>query len=286
MPVPRDAQPPVDIWKRGQEALNLMEKIGDRQPVTSAFVVTESENWSVKHISLYSNNILVYRSAEEKLLKDRVARKSGPIRGVYELAYNKMDYGETTLGMMNKSAWSFFLEPNPDDRSSISSSANQIRYFRYIRLVDNPFEEISEFFYFKTEEEQEMWRDLLSKMRILNINFTTKYLVQGKIGSGGYSKVYLVRDTRTECKFAAKAIFLEKFADEFDRAKDMIVNEVETMHKLSHTGHVPQLFEVHQVEDVIYLVMEYIDGITLANFMKKRLIKRDLTQLTVHCLLR
>jgi hypothetical protein len=285
LPVPRDAQPPVDIWKRGPEIKVLIDGLEDQQPLASAFVITESENWTVKHISLYQN-VLVYRSVEEKLLKDRIVRKPGAVRGAYEFIYNKMDYAETTLGMMNKNAWSFFLEPNPDDKSSISSSSNQVRYIKYVRISDNPFEEISEYFYFKSDEEQELWRDLLSKMRILNINFATKYLVQGKIGSGGYSKVYLVKDTRTELKYAAKAIFLEKLAEEFDRAKDMIVNEVESMHLLLPSGHVPQLFEVHQVEDVIYLVMEYIDGLTLTNFMKKRLLKRDMTPLMIHCLLR
>lgn len=285
LPVPRDAQPPVDIWKRGPEIKALAESLENHQPLASAFVITESENWTVKHISLYPN-LLVYRAVEEKFLKDRVVRKPGAVRGAYELIYNKMDYAETTLGMMNKNAWQFFLEPNADDKTSLSSAGSQVRYIKYVRIADNPFEEISEFFYFKSDEEQEIWRGLLSKMRILNINFTTKYLVQGKIGSGGYSKVYLVKDSRTDHKYAAKAIFLEKFAEEFDRAKDMIVNEVETMHKLFPSGHVPQLFEVHQVEDVIYLVMEYIDGHTLTNFLKKRLLKRDLTPLMVHCLLR
>lgn len=263
----------------------MLETLEGRQPLASAFIITESENWSVKHLSLF-HNVLVYRAVEEKLLKDRVVRKAGVVKGVYELAYNKLDYAETTLGMVNKTAWPFFMEPNPDEKASLSSSSNQVRYIRYLRIVDNPFEEISEFIYFQSDEEHDLWRNLLSKMRILNINFTTKYLVQGKIGSGGYSKVYLVRDTKTEYKYAAKAIFLEKFAEEFDKAKDMIVREVETMHLLAHSGHVPQLFEVHQVEDVVYLVMEYIEGATLSSFMKKRLIKRDLTQLAVHYILR
>ena len=285
LPVPRDAQPPVDIWKRGATIRAVMDSLSNQQPLASTFVVTESENWSVKHVSIY-HNVLVYRSTEEKINKDGIVRKPGEVKGVFPLEYNKMDNGENTLGMMNKSSWAFFLEPSLDDKSSHSSSGNHIRYIKYLRIMDNPFEEIQEYLYFKSDNEFEIWRNMLSKMRILNINFTTKYLVQTKLGSGGYSKVYLVRDTKTEYKYAAKAIFLEKFADEFDKAKDIIVNEVEVMHDLSRSGHVPQLFEVHQVEDVIYLVMELIDVVTLASFMRKRLLKRDLTQVAVHIIMK
>lgn len=263
----------------------VMDALGEEKPLAATFVVTESDNWSVKHISLYQN-VLVYRHAEEKFMKDRVVHKAGSVRGVCQLEYNKLDYSETTLGMMSKQAWSFFLEPKLDDKSSFSSAGNQVKYVKYLKISDNPFEEINELFYFKTDEEQELWISLLSKMKILNINFATKYLVQAKLGSGGYSKVFLVKDIRSGQKFAAKAIFLDKFVEEFDRAKDMIVNEVESMHKLYPTGHVPQLFEVHQVEDIIYLVMEYIDGTTLTSFMKKRQLRNDLTPLMLHCLLR
>ena len=57
LPIPRDAQPPIDIWKRDEEARQLLNGIVGSMPIVSSFVVTDSNGWELKHISLFNNLI-------------------------------------------------------------------------------------------------------------------------------------------------------------------------------------------------------------------------------------
>lgn len=282
LPVPRDAQPPIDIWRRGAEAEKLIAELGDSKPLMSLSLVTESDDWKVKHISIYQN-LLVYSRGFDGLKGPTATIKE--VCGVYPLNFNKILYGETTLGMISKSAWGHLTSTGVDDKSISSSATSKIRYIHYIRLFDNPFEEISEIFYFKTQEDMQRWLTLLSAMKILNINFKTKYVVQGKLGTGAYSKVYLIKDIIMNKTFAAKAVLLEKFND-FDKAKDIIAGEIEAMHRLVSCPFTPVLYEVHQIEDIVYLVMDYIEGETLTNYIKKFVYKREMTEEIMHTIMR
>lgn len=286
MPVPRDSEPPVDIWRRGAEAEKAVAEIGQTIPLASAFIVTESDEWRVKHITLY-RDMLVYRAVEEKWSKEGTQRIPGSIKGVFPFNYNKIFYGETTLGRISKDAWPYLTNTQSPDDKSVSSSPtnNRIRDIKYIQLFDNPFEEISELFYFQQGEEMEKWLRLISSMKIININFKTKYVVQGKLGSGAYSKVYLIKDIQRNACFAAKAVFLENFTD-FEKAKEVIAGEIETMHKLADSPYTPTLYEVHQVEDIVYLVMEYIEGDTLGSFTKKYAARQEMTEEIMHSIVR
>lgn len=281
----RDAQPPIDIWKRGKEAENLVNQLGEARPLLSSFLVSESDDWKVKHLSLYQN-CLVYRAVELKWAKDGPAKHPGAVIGACQFNYNKMLYNETTLGMISKNAWPHLTNPAKDDKTiSISSNASsRVRYIKYIQIFDNPFEEISETIYFDKDEEMDNWRIHISEMRILNINFQTKYVVLQKIGSGAYSKVYQVKDVLSNSCFAAKAILLEKFTN-FDRAREVIESEVEALHRLSGCGISPKLFEVHQIDDIVYLVMEYVEGLTLNNYLKKLHFKQKISEATVHAIM-
>lgn len=285
LPVPRDAQPPIDIWKRTPADIERVVKLVEAAtPLLTAYLVTDSDDWSLKHVSLYPN-IMVYRSVEEKMVHGSFTRRTpGEVQGVYELVYNKMMYNEESLGMISKTAWPHLLHNYTEGKSVSSASVNKIQYVKYIRVFDNPFEEIAETFYFKSDEEMDQWRSTLSTMRILNINFKTKYVVQVKLDSGGYSKVYLIKNALSNTLLAAKAIILEKFVD-FDKAKEVIVEEIEAMHKLSNSAYTPRLFEVHQVEEIVYLVMEYIEGVTLGIFIRDFDVKFGMNEEVMHSIM-
>lgn len=281
-PVPRDAQPPIDIWRRGIEAERTMADLGDTQPLFSSYLVTESDDWKVKHISLY-HNLLVYRKVSDTLCGP--TGKPGPVCGVYSLNYNKIVHGETTLGMISKTAWPYLTGVTADDKSISSNATNKIRYIQYITLFDNPFEEITEILYFQNSEDMNKWLSVISAMKVLNINFKTKYVVQGKLGSGAYSKVYLIRDIVMNRTYAAKAVLLEKFSD-FDKAKEVISGEIEAMQKLTSCPYTPVLHEVHQIEDIVYLVMDYIEGETLTNYIRRYVLKRAMNEDVMHMIMR
>jgi hypothetical protein len=283
LPVSRDAHPPIDIWKRGAEAELIVNQLGDSRPLVSSFLVTDSENWKVKHLSLY-HNVLVFRSLEHKWSKDGPIKVPGAVIGACRFMYNKLQYSEVPLGMISKIAWPHLVNPARDDKSLSSNGSNRVRYIKYLQIFDNPFEEISETIYFERDEEMELWRILISGMCVLNINFKTKYVVQNKIGSGAYSKVYLIKELVSNSSFAAKAVLLEKFSD-FEKAREVIESEVDALHRLSGCGIAPKLHEVHQVEDIVYLVMEYIEGLTLNSYVKRLYSKQKMTDVAVHSIM-
>ena len=87
------------------------------------------------------------------------------------------------------------------------------------------------------------------------------YQIQSKLGVGGMGEVYLAADTRLRRKVAIKVLPPESLGDE--RAKKRLVREAQAAAKLDH----PNICAIHEVgedQDNCFIVMQYIDGQTLA----------------------
>lgn len=92
--------------------------------------------------------------------------------------------------------------------------------------------------------------------RIIN----ERYKLIRPIGGGGMARVYLARDLILQRNVAMKILRLEysndrEFIERFRR-------EAESTISLSH-NHIVNLYDVGQEEDVYYIVMEYVEGMTL-----------------------
>ena len=92
------------------------------------------------------------------------------------------------------------------------------------------------------------------------------YEIQARIGAGGMGEVYRARDTRLERTVAIKVLASHLSASpdvrqRFDR-------EARTISQLSHP-HICALHDVGNQEGVEYLVMEYLEGETLADRLLK-----------------
>src|SRR5213596_2691771 len=86
------------------------------------------------------------------------------------------------------------------------------------------------------------------------------YHIVSKIGAGGMGEVYLAQDTKLDRKVALK-ILPAHVASNRDRM-ERFVREAKSAAALSH----PNIAQVHEIGDddgVHYLVMEFIDGVTL-----------------------
>lgn len=95
-----------------------------------------------------------------------------------------------------------------------------------------------------------------------------KYEILKLIGKGGMSKVYLAMDQNLNKQWAVKEI--EKRA--WDRNNQVVVQsamaEANMIKKLDHPA-LPRIVDIIDKEDVIYVVMDYIEGEPLSNVLSK-----------------
>lgn len=88
-----------------------------------------------------------------------------------------------------------------------------------------------------------------------------KYEVLREIGQGGMSVVYLVMDTHLNKNWALKEVRRDLVQD-FEVVKQGLVVETNMLKKLSHPF-LPRIVDVIETEGVFYVVMDYIEGMTL-----------------------
>jgi Tol biopolymer transport system component len=87
------------------------------------------------------------------------------------------------------------------------------------------------------------------------------YRIEKLIGSGGMGEVYRARDTRLERDVAVKVLPSRVASDE--RLRQRLDREAKALAALSHP-HICPVFDVGERDGVSYLVMEFLEGETLA----------------------
>jgi len=92
------------------------------------------------------------------------------------------------------------------------------------------------------------------------------YEIVSRIGAGGMGEVYRARDTRLNRTVAIK-ILLASYLDS-DAARKRFEHEARALSSLNHP-HICALYDVGHQDGIDYLVMEYLDGETLAQTLKK-----------------
>ena len=92
------------------------------------------------------------------------------------------------------------------------------------------------------------------------------YEVADQLGAGGMGEVYRATDTRLDRTVAIK-VLPEHLADRAD-LRERFEREAKAVSSLNHP-HICTLFDVGEQDGVHYLVMEYVDGDTLAKRLEK-----------------
>ena len=87
------------------------------------------------------------------------------------------------------------------------------------------------------------------------------YEVLSPIGAGGMGEVYKARDTRLGRTFAIK-VLPEHVASDPD-LKQQFEREAKTISSLNHP-HICTLYDIGEQDGIDFLVMEYLEGDTLA----------------------
>src|SRR5215467_12870437 len=87
------------------------------------------------------------------------------------------------------------------------------------------------------------------------------YEIVGAIGAGGMGEVYRARDTRLERTVAVKV--LPAHLSRTEETRQRFEREARTISQLSHP-HICAIYDVGSEQGTEYLVMEYLEGETLA----------------------
>ncbi len=92
------------------------------------------------------------------------------------------------------------------------------------------------------------------------------YEIVSPIGAGGMGEVYRARDTRLNRTVAIKIVWPSHL--DSDAARKRFEHEARALSSLNHP-HICALYDVGHQDGIDYLVMEYLDGETLAQNLKK-----------------
>src|SRR5438270_2034605 len=92
------------------------------------------------------------------------------------------------------------------------------------------------------------------------------YEVLAPIGAGGMGEVYRARDTRLD-RIVAIKILPDQIADRVG-LRERFDREARTIAGLNHS-HICALYDIGHQDGTDYLVMEYLEGETLAERLKK-----------------
>ncbi len=92
------------------------------------------------------------------------------------------------------------------------------------------------------------------------------YEIQSQLGAGGMGEVYKATDTRLDRTVAIK-VLLAHVADDPD-LRQRFEREAKTISSLNHP-HICTLYDIGQQDGIDYLVMEYLEGETVAQRLTK-----------------
>jgi serine/threonine protein kinase len=98
------------------------------------------------------------------------------------------------------------------------------------------------------------------------------YEILAPIGAGGMGEVYKARDTRLDRTVAIKVLPEHRSAS--PQARERFEREAKAISSLSHP-HICPLYDIGNQDGTDYLVMEYLEGQTLASRLKKTPLPAD-----------
>lgn len=92
-----------------------------------------------------------------------------------------------------------------------------------------------------------------------------RYIVEREIGRGAMGRVYLAHDPEIDRKVAVKTVLIPEA--EGEEARQRFLREARSVGKLLHPG-IVTIFDVGESGNLLYLAMEYVEGVTFDDYCK------------------
>lgn len=93
------------------------------------------------------------------------------------------------------------------------------------------------------------------------------YEIHSQLGAGGMGEVYLALDTKLDRKVALKVLRPDSLAEGLN--KRLLLREAQAAAKLEHPN-ICSVYDVNEADSVTFIVMQYIEGESLADKMKRK----------------
>lgn len=105
---------------------------------------------------------------------------------------------------------------------------------------------------------------------MLNSGFVLegKYEIISVLGKGGMSTVYLAVHQRLNQKWAIKEISKE-YCENYEMISRQLIAEADILKRLNHPG-LPKIIDIIEKSNVIWMVMEFVEGKTLKEVLQKK----------------
>ncbi|MFQ5926217.1 MAG: serine/threonine-protein kinase, partial [Terriglobia bacterium] len=107
-----------------------------------------------------------------------------------------------------------------------------------------------------------------------------RFAIRARLGAGGMSEVYRAEDTKLKRSVALKRMAPHLRADEHYRRR--FLKEAERASSLNHP-HIAGLYDVLEEKGEIYLVMEYVEGVTLRKRLREPLSIKEFLEMAIQC---
>jgi serine/threonine protein kinase len=110
---------------------------------------------------------------------------------------------------------------------------------------------------------QEHSKEIIVVTEPINVNrfmIKNRFKILKKLGKGGMGEVLLAEDLKLKRKVAIKSILKSSLAD--NTSKIRFLREAQTASQLDHTN-ICTIYEIYEEDEKDYIVMQYIDGVTL-----------------------
>lgn len=96
-----------------------------------------------------------------------------------------------------------------------------------------------------------------------------RYRIKKKIGAGGFSITYEAVDVEKDIQVAIKQFAPLDESIEWERERERFVREARILREFDYLEGVVSIRDVFENDNTAYLVMDYIDGITLKEYVKE-----------------